>query len=99
MFVSSNALMFLSFRSISTISANAHCERCGEVFVQTEPIAKLPHTVVMDEVVEPACGQTGLTEVSHCSVCGEVIVAQEIVPALNTFSAPKISSTYFWAVP
>ena len=88
--------MFLSFRSISTISANAHCERCGEVFVQTEPIAKLPHTVVMDEAVEPACGQTGLTEDSHCSVCGEVIVAQEIVPALKHQYeiVPAVPATY-----
>ena len=54
-----------------------HCTLCDET--KTEPIAKLPHTPVVDPAVAPTCTSTGLTEGSHCSVCGQVIVAQTVV--------------------
>ena len=54
-----------------------HCTLCDES--KTEPIAKLPHTPVVDPAVAPTCTSTGLTEGSHCSVCGQVIVAQTVV--------------------
>lgn len=56
------------------------CSLCKET--KTEPIAKLPHTPVVDPAVAPTCTHTGLTQGSHCSVCGQVIVAQTIVDKL-----------------
>ena len=54
---------------------------CGEV--ETQNLAALGHTEVLDAVVAPTCTATGLTEGKHCSVCNEVLVAQEEVAALG----------------
>ena len=54
---------------------------CGEK--ETQPIAAVGHTVVVDAAVAATCTETGLTEGSHCSVCDEIIVAQETIPAIG----------------
>lgn len=72
--------------------AHYECANCGKLFVDVNgrkiqvtenylTIALVPHTVVVDEAVEPTCTEKGLTEGSHCSVCGTVIVAQTEIPA------------------
>ena len=55
------------------------CSVCGKV--ETQTIAALGHTEVIDEAIEATCTKTGLTEGMHCSVCNAVIKAQETVPA------------------
>ncbi len=41
------------------------------------------HTEVVEEAVEPACTEAGLSEGKYCSVCNEVLAAQEEVPAIG----------------
>ncbi len=60
-------------------SKTRECSRCD--YSETENIAMIPHTVVVDNAVEPDCVKTGLTEGKHCSVCGTVTVEQEVVAA------------------
>ena len=55
------------------------CSVCGTV--ETQTIAALGHTEVIDKAVVATCTKTGLTEGKHCSVCNTVIKAQEVVPA------------------
>ena len=55
------------------------CEVCGKV--ETQTIAALGHTEVIDKAVAATCTKTGLTEGKHCSACNAVIKAQETVPA------------------
>ena len=55
------------------------CSVCGTV--ETQTIAALGHTEVIDKAVAATCTKTGLTEGKHCSVCNTVIKAQEVVPA------------------
>ena len=55
------------------------CAKCSKT--RTEEIAKIDHTIVVDQAIEPTCTQSGKTEGSHCSVCGAVIKAQEVIPA------------------
>ncbi len=62
--------------------------------IKTAEIAKIAHTVVIDEAVDATCTESGLTEGSHCSVCNEVIIAQEVVPALGHNYG---EATYTWA--
>ena len=61
------------------------CKDCGTTeevrLVRDDNDAIAPHTVEIDEAVEPTCTASGLTEGSHCSVCGTVIVEQEVIPA------------------
>ncbi len=54
---------------------------CGEV--ETDTIAKLAHTVVVDSAKTATCTATGLTEGKHCSVCDSIFVAQQTLPALG----------------
>ena len=72
--------------------AHYECANCHKLFVDVNgrkiqvtenylTIALVPHTVVVDEAVEPTCTATGLTQGSHCSVCDAVIVAQTEIPA------------------
>ena len=56
------------------------CE-CGEK--ETQEIAALGHTEVIDAAVDPTCTETGLTEGKHCSVCEEVLVKQNSVDTLG----------------
>ena len=51
--------------------------------------------LVHDNVTEPTCIETGLTEGVHCANCDRVFVAQEVIPINNSnhnYSAP----TYEW---
>jgi len=57
------------------------CEHCDAV--DTEEIAMIDHTIVIDEAVPATCTKTGLTEGSHCAVCNEVIVPQEETPMIE----------------
>lgn len=54
------------------------CGICSEE--ETETIAAIGHSVVIDEALLPTCEQSGLTEGKHCSVCDAVIVKQSVVP-------------------
>ena len=54
---------------------------CGEK--QTDVVAALGHTDVVDAAVAATCTATGKTEGKHCSVCNEVLVAQTEVAALG----------------
>ena len=57
------------------------CTRCD--YFETQAIAAIGHTEVIDGAVAPTCTQTGLTQGSHCDLCGEVFTAQEEIPALG----------------
>ncbi len=44
------------------------------------------HTSVEDPAVAPTDRETGLTAGTHCSICGVVLEAQEVVPALWSYT-------------
>ena len=52
---------------------------CGEK--ETNTIAPLGHTEVVDKAVSATCTVAGMTEGKHCSVCGTVTVKQSEVKA------------------
>lgn len=52
---------------------------CGAT--ESEALALLPHTEVVDANVEPTCTESGLTSGKHCSVCGAITVSQSVIPA------------------
>ena len=54
------------------------CE-CGEK--ESQQIAALGHTEVIDAAKEATCVEDGLTEGKHCGVCNEVIMPQETLKA------------------
>ena len=57
------------------------CERCGTT--ETEELALIPHTIVIDEAVPATCTEPGKTKGSHCAVCNKVIIEQQVIPALG----------------
>lgn len=57
------------------------CSECG--YVESESIAAVGHSTVIDPMVKATCTEDGLTEGSHCSVCGEVMLAQEPISAFG----------------
>ena len=59
----------------------ATCTRCGDE--QTQTVAALGHSEVVDPAVPATCSTSGKTEGSHCSRCLEVLTPQEDVPALG----------------
>ena len=61
---------------------HTECSVCGET-VDSESIAKLAHTEVVLESVDPTCAADGLTEGKQCSVCGEITVAQSKIDKLT----------------
>ena len=50
---------------------------CGEK--QTQSIAAIGHTEVIDAAISSTCISDGKTEGKHCSVCNEVLIQQNIV--------------------
>lgn len=54
---------------------------CGQT--ETQTIAAIAHTEVIDPAKAPTCTENGLTEGTHCSVCGMVISNQESIPMLD----------------
>jgi len=82
-----------------TVTLNATCttegteERtcdCGEK--ETQAIAPLDHTIIIDEAIPATCLSEGKTEGKHCAVCNEILIPQydtetldhkeEIIPGL-----------------
>ena len=55
------------------------CQKCSNT--ETQPIAALGHTEVIDKGKKPTCTSTGLTEGKHCSVCNTTIVKQQVLEA------------------
>ncbi len=50
---------------------------CGEK--QTDVVAMLDHTEVIDDPIASTCKKTGLTEGKHCSACGTTLIEQKTV--------------------
>ena len=62
----------------ATCTAEGNQERsctCGEK--ETQNIAIVAHTEIVDEAVAATCEKEGKTEGKHCSVCSTIIVSQE----------------------
>lgn len=60
------------------------CYECGEQSEKTFEYGDYaPHTIVVDEAVEPTCTKSGLTEGEHCEECNEIFIKQEEIPALG----------------
>lgn len=67
-----------------------YCNGCGkcfsdsygknEIVKENVIIAKIDHTVVIDNAVPATSTTTGLTEGSHCSECLAILVPQDVVP-------------------
>ncbi len=64
------------------------CDKCSTVVEKGEEIAKLDHTIAIDEAVSATCTDDGLTEGSHCSVCGTIVKAQEVIKAAGHIEVP-----------
>ncbi len=87
--------------------AHFQCSSCQGYFDENKnattkealTIAKLAHTVVVDQAVQATCTTDGKTEGSHCSVCNEVLVAQTIISAtghtevIDAVLAPTCTTT------
>lgn len=56
------------------------CTVCGDTYMEKGKPA-LGHKEIVDNVVEPTCIKSGLTEGSHCVVCKQIIVEQEVIAA------------------
>ena len=56
-----------------------HTCHCGDTYIDSY-VDKLGHDIIIDELVEATCTETGLTEGEHCSRCDHK-VAQEVIPA------------------
>jgi len=71
----------LSEANCSAQGVQARICGCGEQ--ETQEIAALTHTEVVDTAVAATCTMDGKTEGKHCSVCGVTTVEQTIVKALG----------------
>lgn len=68
----------------ATCTAEGKQERtcsCGEK--ETQSIAKVAHTEVVDEAVASTCEEKGKTQGKHCSVCNMIIVPQSTIALLK----------------
>ena len=57
---------------------------CGIIFNE-DYVDSLGHDIIIDELVEPTCVNTGLTEGSHCSRCDYVVEQVEIPATGHTY--------------
>lgn len=58
------------------------CMGCGEVYVPTEIIPKVPENHVLQQItaVDATCVKEGTTAGSKCSECGMIFVNAEVIP-------------------
>ena len=59
---------------IATCTEKAVCAICLQPYGEIKE-----HNIVIDELVEPTCSQTGLTLGCHCEDCGEIFIEQEVI--------------------
>lgn len=78
--ISSEWIVDFEATCTSVGSRHKQCTVCG-VALETQVLAKLPHTEVVDKAVAATCTKSGKTEGKHCSVCNIVLVAQQEIPA------------------
>lgn len=76
----------------ATCTAEGNQERscsCGEK--ETQSIATIAHTEVVDGAVDATCTKEGKTKGKHCSVCNTVIVPQSTIRTMQ-FIIVKITA-------
>ena len=59
----------------------SYCSRCE--YYETEEIAMLPHTEIVNVAVMATCSATGLTEGKYCSVCNTILIKQTVTDTLS----------------
>ncbi len=58
------------------------CTRCKDTY-KDDFVKRTGHKIVIDKLVLPTCGNTGLTMGIHCSTCDKVFIAQRVIPAFG----------------